>query len=63
MVRFSWVLLYSSELIVYVGRSPPYLLGLGFHADADAAGTIRILFSLFRICFPHVIAFFIFSYT
>ena len=39
MVRFSWVLLYSSGLIVYVGRSLPYLLGLGFHADADAAGT------------------------
>ena len=55
MVRFSWVLLYSSGLIVYVGRSPPYLLGLGFHADADAAGT----YYLFRICFPHVIAFFI----
>ena len=36
---FSWVLLYSSGLIVYVGRSPPYLLGLGFHADTDAAGT------------------------
>ena len=36
------------------GRSPPYLLGLGFHADADAAGT----YYLFRICFPHVIAFF-----
>ena len=51
MVRFSWVLLYSSGLIVYVGRSPPYLLGLGFHADADAAGTY-----LFRICFPLVIA-------
>ena len=28
MVRLSWVLLYSSGLIVYVGRSPPYLLGL-----------------------------------
>ena len=39
MVRFSWVLLYSSGLIVYVGCSPPYLLRLGFHADADAAGT------------------------
>ena len=41
-MRFSWVLLYSSGLIVYVGRYPPYLLGLGFHADiadADAAGT------------------------
>ena len=25
----------------------------GFHADADAAGT----YYLFRICFPHVIAF------
>ena len=48
MVRFSRILLYSSGLIVYVGRSPPYLLGLGFHADA--AGTY-----LFRICFPHVI--------
>ena len=52
MVRFSWVLLYSSGLIV-VGRSPPYLLGLGFHADADAAGT----YYLFGICFPRVIAF------
>ena len=53
MVRFSRILLYSSGLIVYVGlgRSPPYLLGLGFHADADAAGT----YYLFRICFPHVI--------
>ena len=51
MVRFSRILLYSSGLIVYVGRSPPYLLGLGFHADADAAGT----YDLFRICFPHVI--------
>ena len=40
-------------------RSPPYLLGLGFHADADAAGT----YYLFRICFPHVVAFFFFSYT
>ena len=53
MVRFSWVLLYSSGLNVYVGCSPPYLLGLGFHADADAAG----MHHLFRICFPHVIAF------
>ena len=53
MVRFSWVLLYSSGLIVYVGRYPPYLLRLGFHADADAAGT----YYLFRNCFPHVIAF------
>ena len=53
MVRFSWVLLYSSGLIVYVGRSPPYLLGLGFHADADAAGTCY----LFRICFSDVIVF------
>ena len=26
MVRFSWVLLYSSGLNVYVGRSPPLLL-------------------------------------
>ena len=59
MVRFSWVLLYSSGLNVYVGRCPPYLLGLGFHADADAAGTHH----LFRICFLHLIAFFIFSYT
>ena len=53
MVRFSWVLLYSSGLIVYVGRYPPYLMGLSFHADADAAGT----YYLFRNCFPHVIAF------
>ena len=53
MVCFSWVLLYSSGFIVYVGRSPPYLLGLGFHVDADAAG----IYYLFRICFPHVIAF------
>ena len=47
--------------IDYVGRSPPYLLGLGYHADADAAGTHH----LFRICFPHVIAFlfYFFSYT
>ena len=54
-MRFSWVLLYSSGLNVYVGRSPSYLLGLGFHADADAdaAGTHHP----FRICFPHVIAF------
>ena len=51
MVRFSRILLYSSGLIVYVGRSPPYLLGLGFHADADAAGT----YYLFCTCFPHVI--------
>ena len=29
------------------------LTGTGFHADADAAGT----YYLFRICFPHVIAF------
>ena len=29
-------------------------LGLGFHGDADAAGT----YYLFRICFPHVIALF-----
>ena len=59
MVRFSWVLLYSSGLIVYVAAllhtywdwvSQPW----GFHADADAAGT----YYLFRICFPHVIAFF-----
>ena len=36
-------------------------LGLGFHADADAAGT----YYLFRNCFPHVIAFlfYFFSYT
>ena len=55
MVRFSRILLYSSGLIVYVGRSPPYCTGTGFpwgfHADADAAGT----YYLFRICFPHVI--------
>ena len=51
-MRFSWVL-YSSGLIVHVGRSPSYLLGLGFHADADAAGT----YYLFRICFSHVIVF------
>ena len=51
MVRFSRILLYSSGLIVYVGRYPPYLLGLCFHADADAAGT----YYLFRICFPHAI--------
>ena len=39
-------------------QSPPYLLGLGF--PADAAG----MHHLFRICFPHVIAFLIFfSYT
>ena len=49
-----YLLLYSSGLIVYVGRSLPCLLGLGFHADADAAGT----FYLFRICFSHVIVFF-----
>ena len=42
-----------------VGRSPPYLLGLGFHADADAAGTHY----LFCICFPHVIVFFYFFHT
>ena len=47
MVRFSWVPLYSSGLNVYVDRSLPYLLGLGFHADADGAGTQL----LFRICF------------
>ena len=50
MVRFSWVLLYSSGLNVYVGRSLPYQLGLGFHADADGAETEL----LFRICSPHV---------
>ena len=33
-----------------------FLLGLGFHADADAAGT----YYPFRICFPHVIAFLFF---
>ena len=33
-----------------------YLLGLGFHADA--AGT----YYLFRICFPHVIAFFLYFF-
>ena len=61
MVCYSWVLLYSSGLNVYVGRSPPYLLGvlgLSFHADADAAGTHH----LFRICFPHVIAFLFFFF-
>ena len=58
---FFLVLLYSSGLIVYVGRSPPYPLGLGFHADADAAGT----YYLFRICFSHVIVFlfYFFPYT
>ena len=50
MVRFSWVLLYSSGLIVYVSRSPPYLLGLGFHADADAAGLLSISY-LFFACY------------
>ena len=55
MVRFSWVLLYSSGLNVYVGRSPPYLLGLGFHADADAAGTHHLFRIVFRVLF---IAFF-----
>ena len=61
MVRFSRILLYSSGLIVYVGRYSPYLLGLGFHADADAAVT----YYLFRNCFPHVIAilFFIFIHV
>ena len=61
MVRFSWILPYSSGLIVYVGRSPPYLLGLGFHADADAAGT----YYLFRICFRMILPFYFifFSYT
>ena len=54
-VFLGYLLLYSSGLIVYVGLSPPYLLGLDFHADADAAGT----YYLFRICFPHVMAFFI----
>ena len=34
-----------------VAARPPYLLGLGFHADVDASGT----YYLFRICFPHVI--------
>ena len=58
MVRFSRILLYSSGSIVYVGRYPPYLLGPGFHADADAAGT----YYLFRNCFPHVIAFLFFIF-
>ena len=58
MVRFSWVLLYSSGLNVYVGHSPPYLLGLGFHADADAAGTHYLFCTyLFSACYC------IFSYT
>ena len=34
----------------------PYLLGLGFHADADGAGTQLP----FRICSPHVFAFLFF---
>ena len=59
MVRFSWVPLYSSGLNVYVDRSLPYLLGLGFHADADGAGTQL----LFRICSPHVFGFVIFFHT
>ena len=62
MVRFSRILLYSSGLIVYVGRSPPYLLGLGFHADADAAGTYYLHISyLFSACY--LLPFILFFHT
>ena len=61
MVRFSWVLLYSSGLIVYVGRSPSYLLGLGFHADAAAAELIIYFVFVFRMLLPFYFIFF--SYT
>ena len=57
-MRFSWVLLYSSGLIVYVGRYPPYLLGLGFHADADAAGTYYLFRNCFSACYCLFILFF-----
>ena len=60
VVRFSWVLLYSSGLIVYVGRYPPYSLGLGFHADADAAAIIYFVI-VFRMLLPFYFIFF--SYT
>ena len=61
MVRFSRILLYSSGLIVYVGRSPPYLLGLGFHADADAAGTYYLFSYLFSACY--LLPFILFFHT
>ena len=62
MVRFSRILLYSSGLIVYVGRSPPYLLGLGFHADADTAGTYLLSISyLFSACY--LLPFILFFHT
>ena len=59
MVRFSWVLLYSSGLNVYVGRSLPLLL----HTYWDWVSMLMLMLLersiyLFRICFPHVIAFY-----
>ena len=68
VTRFIWCVFLGASLFLRIeclceplsSVAPPYLLGLGFHADADAAGTHY----LFRICFPHVIAFlFYFSYT
>ena len=71
MVRFSRILLYSSGLIVYVGRSPPYLLGMGF-VDVlywDWVSMLMLMLLELIIYFVFVfrmlfIAFyFIFSYT
>ena len=57
MVRFSWVLLYSSGLIVYVGLSPPYLLGPGFMLMLTLLELIIYFVFVFRMLLPF------FSYT
>ena len=65
-MRFTWcvfsrILLYSSGLIVYVGRSPPYLLGLGSMLMLMLLELIIYFVFVFRMLF--IAFYFIFSYT